>query len=37
MFNNTFVNAFMMLNIVLGLMLLDRYLDRKKKEFMKQA
>jgi len=31
MFNNTFVNVFMMLNIVLGLMLLDRYLNNKKK------
>lgn len=30
-FNNTFVNAFMMLNVVLGLMLLDRYLNSKKK------
>ena len=37
MFNNTFVNVFMMLNVVLGLMLLDRYLDRKKKELMKEA
>jgi len=30
MFNNTFVNIFMMLNIVLGLMLLDRFLTNKK-------
>ncbi|MFN2440883.1 MAG: hypothetical protein ABR503_16885 [Chitinophagaceae bacterium] len=31
-FNNTFVNIFMMLNILLGLMLLDRYLSAKKKK-----
>lgn len=30
-FSNTFVNIFMMLNVVLGLMLLDRYLANKKK------
>ena len=34
MFNNTFVNAFMMLNIVLGLFLLDRYLNMKRKKMM---
>ncbi len=28
-FNNTFVNIFMMLNVILGLMLLDRYLSKK--------
>jgi hypothetical protein len=33
MFNNTYINLFMMLNIVLGLMLLDRYLGIKKKDF----
>lgn len=33
MFNNTFVNLFMMLNVVLGLMLLDRYLSMKRKQF----
>lgn len=33
MFNNTFVNIFMMLNVVLGLMLLDRYLSNRKKQF----
>lgn len=33
MFNNNFVNAFMMLNIILGLMLLDRYLAQRKKEW----
>lgn len=37
MFNNTFVNVFMMLNIVLGLMLFDRYLNDRKKHYMKEA
>lgn len=37
MFNNTFVNIFMMLNVVLGLMLLDRYLANRKKQFTKEA
>lgn len=32
MFNNNFVNLFMMLNVVLGLMLLDRYLNWKRKK-----
>jgi hypothetical protein len=32
-FNNTFVNIFMMINIVLGLFLLDRYLAGKRKKF----
>ena len=32
MFNNTFVNVFMMLNVILGLMLFDRYLNNKKKK-----
>jgi hypothetical protein len=31
MFSNNFVNMFMMLNVVLGLFLLDRYLDNRKK------
>lgn len=31
-FNNTYVNIFMMVNVVLGLMLLDMYLTRKKKQ-----
>lgn len=31
-FNNTYVNVFMMVNVVLGLMLLDMYLERKKKQ-----
>jgi hypothetical protein len=30
-FNNTYTNIFMMINVVLGLMLLDMYLQRKKK------
>lgn len=34
MFNNTFVNLFMMLNVVLGLMLLDHYLGAKRKRFI---
>ena len=29
-FNNNLMNVFMMLNVVLGLMLLDRYLNKKK-------
>jgi len=33
MFSNTFVNLFMMLNVVLGLMLFDRYLENRKKTF----
>lgn len=33
-FNNTLMNAFMMLNIVLGLLLLDRYLNAKRKKMM---
>lgn len=37
MFSNTFVNVFMMLNIVLGLMLLDRYLNDRKTRYMKEA
>jgi hypothetical protein len=37
MFNNTFVNVFMMLNIVLGLMLLDRYLNDRKTKYLKEA
>lgn len=37
MFNNTFVNVFMMLNVILGLMLFDRYLNSRKKEYMKEV
>lgn len=36
-FNNTYVNVFMMVNVVLGLMLLDRYLASKKKKLQKEA
>ncbi|MBD0332200.1 MAG: hypothetical protein ICV66_06055 [Chitinophagaceae bacterium] len=36
-FSNTFVNIFMMMNVVLGLMLLDRYLSNKKKQLQKEA
>ena len=36
-FNNTYVNVFMMINVVLGLMLLDRYLASKKKKVEKEA
>ena len=36
-FNNTYMTVFMMLNVVLGLMLLDRYLARKRKQFSKEA
>ena len=35
-FNNQFVNIFMMVNIVLGLMLFDRYLTEQKKQWRKQ-
>jgi hypothetical protein len=34
MFNNTYTNAFIMINTVLGLMLLDMYLGKKKQERM---
>jgi hypothetical protein len=36
-FNNTYVNIFMMINVVLGLVLLDRYLESKKKNIQKEA
>ena len=36
MFNNTFVNLFMMVNVVLGLMLLDRYLNMKRKKLLQE-
>ena len=36
-FNNNFVNGFMMLNVLLGLALLDRVLANKRKKFQKQA
>jgi hypothetical protein len=34
-FSNTWVNAFMMINVVLGLVLLDNFLTNKRKEFRK--
>jgi hypothetical protein len=34
MFNNSFINLFMMINVILGLMLLDRYLSWKRKKLM---
>jgi hypothetical protein len=37
MFNNSFMNIFMMLNVVLGLMLLDRYLNDRKKKYLHKA
>ncbi len=36
-FSNTWVNAFMMINVVLGLFLLDNYLGNKRKEFRKES
>ncbi len=36
-FNNHFVNAFMMVNVFLGLILLDRFLANKRKKFRKEA
>ncbi len=32
-FNNTWVNAFMMINVVLGLFLLDAYLSNKRRQY----
>jgi hypothetical protein len=37
MFNNTFLNAFLMVNVILGLMLFDRYLNWKKKQYRNQV
>jgi hypothetical protein len=34
MFNNQFVNAFLMLNVILGLMLFDRFLNSKRKKMI---
>ena len=34
-FSNTWVNVFMMINVILGLFLLDNYLTSKRKEFRK--
>ena len=36
-FNSTLVNAFMMINVILGLFLLDNYLNIKRKAFRKEA
>jgi hypothetical protein len=36
-FNNTIVNIFMMVNVLLGLVLLDNYLNNKRKAFRKEA
>lgn len=36
-FKNTYVNIFMMINVVLGLFLIDRYLANKRKRFRKEA
>ncbi|WP_121355301.1 hypothetical protein [Flavisolibacter nicotianae] len=36
MFNNTFVNLFMMANVILGLMLLDRFLNMKRKKMLER-
>jgi hypothetical protein len=36
-FNNTYVNIFMMINIILGLFLLDNYLANKRKKYRKEA
>jgi len=37
MFSNGLVNAFMMINVILGLFLLDRYLANKRKQFREEA
>lgn len=36
-FNNTYMTVFMMINVILGLMLLDRYLANKRKQYTKEA
>ncbi|MGC4036233.1 MAG: hypothetical protein QM764_09740 [Chitinophagaceae bacterium] len=36
-FNGTYLTVFMMLNVLLGLMLLDRYLANKRKQLSKEA
>ena len=36
-FNNTWINAFMMINVVLGLFLLDNYFNQKRKKFTKEV
>ena len=37
MFNNTYLNIFMMFNIVLGLMLLDKFLANKRDKLVKES
>ncbi len=37
MFSNDIVNVFMMINVILGLFLFDRYLANKRKQFRKEA
>lgn len=37
LFNNTYLNIFMMMNVILGLMLLDRFLSAKRKKFIEEA
>jgi len=34
-FNNTYMTVFMMINVILGLMLVDRYLANKRKQYSK--
>jgi hypothetical protein len=36
-FNNTYMNVFMMVNVMLGLVLLDRYLASRKKKLQNEA
>jgi hypothetical protein len=36
-FNNTYMNVFMMMNVILGLMLFDRWLANKRKRYSKEA
>lgn len=36
-FNNNIVNAFMMVNVILGLVLLDRFLANKRRKFREEA
>ena len=37
MFNNDWINAFMMINVILGLFLFDRYLAAKRKKYREEA
>ena len=36
-FNNDLINVFMMINVLLGLVLLDNYLSNKRNKFRKEA